>query len=524
MRAMNLAHPPRARAIKLFFAVLTAFLTTTAAANAATPINLGSAASTPRVVVNDSGTGYLTWADEQSNQVLHYCRLAQGAAACDATQAFTYPGAVGGLLSEGNSPVLASGGRILLVDARCCVTGESGGRFVYTSTDGGATFTPTTPGVGNKVATSANGMQGNVLFAGPSTFDPAIATERLLTIADTAITNGADFQGMATSGAATTAHFGIDPDVSVIGTGSSRIGLQGSTLLAAYTDTNQKVFTRRYNGGGNENLAANWSAPLSVADAGDYDSEILTGTAAYLTYPDATRAVVLRLYDGSAWGAPVAMTPAGVHFYAATEDPSGIVHIVYVDPDGTLKYRYARSAANNDFTNPQVLGSATSSYFDLRLAIDSAGNGFATWNDHTSGFAQPIVPGEGPGDGSTIPGDTQPVDTDTDIVLTVPANCTATNSEFTVGVALKKHKHHRAAINAKTAKKKTKRKIVSAAFYKGNVLITKVKHKPFQATVSTQGVPSGTLEITVKVKIKIKKPGHKVKKVKKTLKANVQVC
>ena len=115
---------------------------------------------------------------------------------------------------------------------------------------------------------------------------------------------------------------------------------------------------------------------------------------------------------------------------------------------------------------------------------------------------------------------TQPVDPDTDIVLTVPANCTPTNSQFTVGVALKKHKKHALAVSAK----KTKRKIVSAAFYKGNLLITKVKHKPFQATISTEGVPSGTLEITVKVKIKIKKPGHKVKKVKKTLKANVKVC
>jgi hypothetical protein len=133
----------------------------------------------------------------------------------------------------------------------------------------------------------------------------------------------------------------------------------------------------------------------------------------------------------------------------------------------------------------------------------------------------PIAPGEGPGDDATVPGDTVPLDPDTDIVLTVPANCTPTNSQFTVGVSLKKHKHHRFAV---AARKKTKRKLVSAAFYKGNLLITKVKHKPFQATISTAGVPSGTLEITVKVKIKVKKPGHKVKKVKKTLKANVKVC
>jgi hypothetical protein len=228
----------------------------------------------------------------------------------------------------------------------------------------------------------------------------------------------------------------------------------------------------------------------------------------------------MRKYDGTGWGAPAALTGPGVNFFAASEDSSGVVHLVYVDADGSLKYRYGRDTANSSFTNPQVLGSSGSEYFDLKLAVNSAGNGFATWNDHTNGFVLPIAPGEGPGDGSTIPGDTQPLDPDTDIVLTVPANCTPTNSEFTVGVALKKHKKHR----AEAAKKKTKRKIVSAAFYKGNLLITKVKHKPFQATISTAGVSSGTLVISVKVKIKVKKPGHKVKKVKKTLKASVKVC
>jgi hypothetical protein len=520
---MTLPQPPRARAIKLLLAVFTALLTTTAAASAA-PLNIGPVGDSG-IVVDDAGTGYLTWSDKASSEVLHYCRLAQGADTCNAMQSFTYPGGVGGVIDEGNAPVVASGGRILINEARCCLPGVSGARFVFSSSDGGATFTPATPSAGNTVASGANGMQGTVLFAPPASFDPAIATERLLTIADGAITNSADFQGTPTTASGSTAHFSIDPDMSVIGTGSSTLAMQGATLLAAYTDTDGKLFTRRYNGGGNENLAANWSAPLLVDTAGDQNSEVLAGppgTGIYLVYPSADRTVVLRQYDGANWGAPVALTGPATHFFAAAEDPTGVIHLAYVDDaDGQFKYRYARSTANNDFTNPQIIGPATGSYFDSKLTVDASGHGFVTWDDHTSGFVQPIVPGEGPGDGSTIPGDTQPVDTDTDIVLTVPANCTATNSEFTVGVSLKKHKNHRAAV---AAKKKTKRKIVSAAFYKGNLLITKVKHKPFQATISTQGVSSGTLEITVKVKIKVKKPGHKVKKVKKTLKANVTVC
>lgn len=65
---------------------------------------------------------------------------------------------------------------------------------------------------------------------------------------------------------------------------------------------------------------------------------------------------------------------------------------------------------------------------------------------------------------------------------------------------------------------------MSATFYKGNLLIVKDKKKPFEATISTEGVSSGTLEITAKVKIKVKRPGHKAKKVKKTLKTTIQVC
>lgn len=325
---------------------------------------------------------------------------------------------MGGPLDDGNAPVLASGGRVLIADARCCITGESGSRFVYSSADGGATFTPTAPSAANHVGSGANGMRGPVLFAAADSFDPAIHAERLLTIADGAITNGADFQSTPTTASAGTAHFGIDPDPSVIGTGSSSIAVQGTTLLAAYTDTNQKVFTRRYSGGGAENTAANWSAPLFVADAGDYNSEVLAGppgTGIYLVYPDSTKTVILRQYTGSNWGPPVAVTGSGINFFAASEDSAGIVHLAYVDSDGSFKYRYARSTANNDFTNPQTLAGNTSSYFDPKLSVNAAGYGFVVWDDHTSGQVLPIVPGEGPGNGSdTVPGDTTPLDPTTD--------------------------------------------------------------------------------------------------------------
>jgi hypothetical protein len=119
-----------------------------------------------------------------------------------------------------------------------------------------------------------------------------------------------------------------------------------------------------------------------------------------------------------------------------------------------------------------------------------------------------------------MPGDTAPLDTDTDIVLTVPSVCVPAGSDFTVSVALKKHKHRAAAV----AQKKTKRKLKEVDFYVGNVLHSKVKHKPFSDTISTAGVTSSTLEVTAKVTVKVKKPGHKTKKVKKTLKYTVRIC
>src|SRR5262249_33151653 len=161
--------------------------------------------------------------------------------------------------------------------------------------------------------------------------------------------------------------------------------------------------------------------PLFVDQSGPavYNSELVTGapgTGIYLVYSDASKDVILRKYDGANWGTQVAMTGPGVAFFAAAEDPTGVVHLAYVDTDGNCKYRYARSTANNDFTNPQVLGDSSSSYFDSRLAVNSAGNGFVVWRDtDNNGKVLPIAPGEGPGLGIDMPGDTVKLDPDTDI-------------------------------------------------------------------------------------------------------------
>jgi hypothetical protein len=519
---------PRADALKLFVAVVTAFIATATTAVAATPLNVGPAADTG-VVVDESGTGYVTWADKTSPQTLHYCRLAQGTTTCSASQTFSYSDSIGGTLDEGNEPVLASGGRILIADGRCCIPSHSDQRFVYSSTDGGTTFTPTAPGPGNTVAETANGIQSSVLFAPGGSLDPAITGERLLAIADGPQTGGAAFQAMPTAPPLVTSHFAIDPDTSVVGTGSSTLGLQGSTLLAAYTDTDGKIFTRRYDNSGDPNDPANWSAPLFVDQSGPavYNSELVSGgpgTGIYLVYSDASKDIILRRYDGSGWGTQVAMTGPGIGLFSAAEDPTGVVHLAYVDTDGNFKYRYSRSTANNDFTNPQVLGASTSNYSDSRLAVDSAGNGFVVWRDTDfNGEILPIAPGEGPGSGgTTTPGDTTPLDPDTDIVLTVPSTCVPAGSDFTVSVALKKHKKH--PRTAAVAQKKTKRKLKEVDFYVGNLLHSKVKHKPFSDTISTAGVTSSTLEVTAKVTVTVKKPGHKTKKVKKTLKYEVKIC
>jgi hypothetical protein len=508
---------PFHRRLRLGFAVAATFLGLAATpAVAATPIDLGAASESPRLAVDPAGTGFLTWAD--GSQAVHYCRLPQGAAACATTRTFTY--AAGLLVDEGSYPVVADS-RVIIANDRYgpSAGADDGVTGVYTSTDGGQTFTPPSP-PGVTVGTDSSGIEGSVLFSPANGLGPS-TPEALLTIGGGTKSGGAIFQATSTSGPPTASSFSISGGTA---TNSSSLAQVGTTLLAAYTDVGSpnSAFSRQYMGGP-PNLPANWSAPQFITDVGSSTSQLVGGPGGiYFVYTTTADRVAIRKLAGGVWGAPLDVTPVlsgSSGRFAATEDPSGIVHVAYVEDDA-LKYRYGRSTANDQFTNPQTLvPSGSSSFSDPRMAADGAGKGYVSWVDGgTFARAVPFAPGEPPAPEYTGPTKEvkEPLGGGDDLVLTVPKKCVDAGSSFKVSVKLKSKKK-------KGSKKRKKTKITRVDFSADGTLVATDKKKPFEATIPTAGAV-GSIDVLAKVTLKVKKPGKKAKKIKKKIKHTVAIC
>jgi hypothetical protein len=368
-------------------------------ASASVPIDLGAGSSfqSPHLTIDGAGTGYLTWVETVSgNDVLHFCSLPTGGTACRQSHSFSYdPGPDFGS-DAGNSPALTADGRLLVLDSRCCGA-SSDKKFLYTSTNGGQTFTPsapTSPPTG-EVGQNVSGASGSVLYAPAGTLAPA---ERILTVDTGPITLGGDFQATGTTGL-TTARFGLNPGAA--STYTESLALQGSTLVAAYTDLGTEIVKwRKYNGGGADlNSETSWSVPQAIAVANiDSNAQVVGGPGGiYVVYNTGSPGfghVVLQKFTGSSWGLPVTLTdfPVGSNF-ALAEDTAGVLHFAWRDSAGALRYRYARDASNTDFTRPQTLVTS-GNFFDPHLAVDAAGNGWLSYHDGSPnhGFAIPVAP------------------------------------------------------------------------------------------------------------------------------------
>ena len=84
-------------------------------------------------------------------------------------------------------------------------------------------------------------------------------------------------------------------------------------------------------------------------------------------------------------------------------------------------------------------------------------------------------------------------------------------------------RHRGGAWQEPQAKKSKTKKITQVIFKANGTLVSKAKKKPFKATISTAGA-SGSIAVQAKVTIRVKKPGKKIKKIKKTIKQNVAIC
>jgi hypothetical protein len=356
-----------------------ACVTAATPAAAGAPVDLGPGHDA-HVAVDGSGAAHVTFTENVSGQdVTHYCSIETGGSACTNAHTFTYPNGPSQGSDSGVWPLLPGGARVLVVDARCCTSYAA--KFVYSSTDGGATFDGGT-NVGNDNNNGAS-IQGSALYA------PAGALgrsgESILTIASLE-TIGLSFQATGTAGppSSTSAANVLTQGDAISGS----LGLSGNVLVAAWTSIDDNnVYWRQWSGSGDVNNSANWSA-IAQVDVGDFDSvsRIASGPSGiYIAYDTGTSGAtrtLLRRFTGNGWGPPTTLAAPGRVPFDLVEDPSGVLHFVSEDSTGRLEYRFSTAPGDSNFSAPQTLVQPPpfSDYINLRLGVGN-GSGWATWED-----------------------------------------------------------------------------------------------------------------------------------------------
>jgi hypothetical protein len=435
--------------------------------------SIAASGSPPRVVVDATGQGFASWADGGSGAALDYCRLPWGTTSCASRQSFAYAAGVSQGTDAGNAPVFTAGGQLVLLDSRCCLTSNQ--KFLRLSSDGGKTFGPPTEILSDHVS----GMSGNLLDL-PSGALFAGSPEQLLTSSTGPVTGGGSIQATGLSAAATDPGW-FTPQVAS-GTLSESIGLQGSTLIAVYTQQSVPHYTVswvRYRGSGDPSAASSWSAPQSLSPAPSLDSNAqLAGgpagifVARSIATPGDNERLVVQRFTGSGWSAPVAIsdTAAGERF-AIDETPAGIVYVIWKNTSGSLQYRLATGRTAAHFGAALTLPTKGDVEFP-EIAVDAVGAGWASWTDDSSpahAFAVRVPPPPRltrvrlPDGGA--------------VTLVTPRLCVAAGDQLTASIEFQ----------ATKAKSRRYTGVSRVTFSVGGSSPTTASHSPYRATLTVSG-------------------------------------
>jgi hypothetical protein len=488
------------RRTPLLVLVLLALLAPAARAAVPKALSLDPNGHRPRVTVNGAGTGFFTWTTPAgANNIFKYCRVPQGAKTCNATKAY----APGDGDVDGGYALFATGGRLLLLDQR----EPSGTKEVFTSTDGGTSFpAPVSPG---SMPGTGDSIAGQAIYTPAGPFTPT--GESLMTVSDLE-TLGVTFQATGTTAGSQTATANLGSGVGGVSGGSYQGSLAAnsatSTLVATFATLDPaKLYWRKWKGAGDVNNAANWtSAALIDSTNVNSTAKLVSGPSGiYVAY--ATGAVnksrfLLRRFTGSGWGPALALTKAGNPANGdLAESPNGILRFAWQE-DGKLRYRYARTPANNQFTSPQTLGGPNGNFPFLKLDVSGAGRGWITWEDIPGIRAVPVHPGEPP---YTGPNRTTSVDFGSKhVVLSSPKNCVGPGQKF-------------------VAKVTGTAKIHKVVFFVDGTKRAVKNAKPFKATLGTKGLAGGVHHVKATVTASFQKNG-KTKTDTKDVTAAFSIC
>jgi hypothetical protein len=353
------------------------------------PVVLPSSGNTPRVFVDAAGSAHITFADPNGAgaDVIRTCRLPRGSTGCTAAAALS-PNQPG----PGNDPQtnqdfdgaypLAVGNELLVVDSRCCnhVSTADGGFtdsavYLYTSEDGGATFTG---------PTDANPYAGLIGTQDPSgdaiVYGGAVPSIGLISSVQT---GGTIFQGVpAGSFTTATANLSLRPDKQDASDG--RLGLDGTRPIAAFSDFAGAITVREWTGNGSVNDAAQWTI-LHITGA---DQPRIAGGPkgiALLTEPSISNgALSVRSIapGGLSAGRPQVLTTTPVQSPTLSVDPvSGMFAAAWID--GSDQSVHVRTSPDARVWGPDqlVMRVPHGDLGQLAVGVTADGGGFVVAHD-----------------------------------------------------------------------------------------------------------------------------------------------
>lgn len=337
------------------------------AALAGPPRPLGNAAaSTPTVTAGDDGTFHAAFNDAAANLVV-YCQITPASLAgagdiCARRVLLPFNDAGGEADGAPGRPwVLADEPGILRVGLAQYVSGRS---HVWTSTDGGVTFSGPV-----QIGAPRNGVASErpVLF-------PAAGTIAFPTSNPAAYVTESPLDGSA---AASEARASLDQG----GNGSLQynlsLGITPEATVATADDLTTVSMWRLPNGAA-VNDAAAWGAPTVVASGTD-SSMHGRGTPwlAYTTGPAGKQRLEMRAWNGATFGPP-----------QVVERTPGYMADVYVSRHGVPGVAYRRNGTGLRFAqipsgrkrfSVKTVVSTDEVFHDLVVAHDGAGHGVAVW-------------------------------------------------------------------------------------------------------------------------------------------------
>ena len=329
------------------------------------PFTIGKSNNPGSVAIEPNGGLVVAYGVSTSNGdgATAVCLLDRGGHACS-TRVTLHP--LSGDEQFGPSEVfIPSANHVDVVQSACCDDSADGGNLLWTSTNGGKTFTPVR--IGSTSMSAAALVGGDIVFTGGDS-GSGTQVESIPAVG-------------ATGPPATTAN-PISVAVYNVGVGSYRNG-----ALIAANDENDATHVAYAAAG------KNFDATSSYANVGTFPHETLVGISGDALLTEKTtgnESLELRIFNGKSFG-PAHTVPdtagGGPEWFAIDTDPSGRVHVFNESTHLAVTYDLYEESTSTGATwsAPVNLGNAVdSTYFGV--ALDRNGSGLVLGTGPAIGY------------------------------------------------------------------------------------------------------------------------------------------